>query len=164
MDVSGLEFATAAARGRIAAAESGYELAWRLPQVATATGNVTPFARIDVLAAAAGVLSSLSARDRAVLRRAAVETTRYAIRTGRADGLLAKDYCAAGGSVAIASADEVRAVAAAIAPITTSLERDPRTRRVPAEDGGSPQPGRRRSVQAMPALGTDLVSVGPTPT
>ena len=129
VDVSGLEFAQAAARGRIAAAESGYELARTLPQLATATGNVTPFARIDVLASAAGVFSNLSARDRAVLRRAAVETTRYAIRTGRADQLLAKDYCAAGGGVASASEDEVRALATATAPITTSLERDPRTRR-----------------------------------
>src|SRR4051812_29627354 len=94
VDLAGSAVPKAAGAGRIVAAESGYEFAGGLTQRSTATGNVTPFARIDVLAAATGVFAKLDSDDRALLRRAATDMTRDAVRTAHADAQLAQDFCA----------------------------------------------------------------------
>ena len=130
VDLSGADVAQEAGHRRLVAAESGYGWAGGLTQRSTATGNVTPFARIDVLAAATDVFADLGARDREVLRRAAADMTRHALITGRTDGQLAREFCAAGGRVVLAAEDQVRTLAAATAPVTAGLEREPLTRRV----------------------------------
>lgn len=130
VDLPGSILAKAAAEGRVVAADSGYEFASGLTQTSTATGNLTPFARIDVLAAATGVFSGLGAHDRDVLHRAAADMTRNALATGSTDGRLARAFCAAGGRVVLAPADQVRTLVAATAPVTASLEHEPRTRRL----------------------------------
>ena len=129
VDVPGSVLSKAAGDGRVAAAESGYAFA-RFTQRSTATGNVTPFARIDVLGAATGVWGKLDAHDRDVLQRAAEDMTRHALRTGRTDGQLAREFCAAGGRVVLAPDSDVSTLAAAAAPVVARLEHEPDTRRL----------------------------------
>jgi TRAP-type C4-dicarboxylate transport system substrate-binding protein len=133
MDLAGADLPKAAERGRVVATESGYGFAGGLTQRTTATGNVTPFARIDVLGVATGAVAELGAHDRDVLRRAAADMTRQALRTGRTDAQLASNFCAAGGRVVLAPEEDVSTLIAAAAPVTASLEREPGTRRLVEE-------------------------------
>lgn len=128
VDLPGEQLAKATAAHRVAVADSGYEFAPGLTQNTTATGNVTPFARIDVLAAATGTFAAMGARNQEILRRAAGDMTRNALRTARTDEQLAQAFCARGGRVLPAPATEVRTMMAAAAPVTQHLEQDPRTR------------------------------------
>jgi hypothetical protein len=59
--------------------------------------------------------------------------TRQALRTGRTDAQLARDFCAAGGRVVLAPEEDVSTLMAAAAPVTASLEREPGTRRLVEE-------------------------------
>ncbi len=153
VDVEGGRVDAAVSRHQVAAAESGYEFASGIPSPAVATGNVTPFARIDVLAAARGAFAALSPGDRALLRRAAADATRNALRTGRADAQLARQFCASRrGRVVLAAPHDVRALAAAAAPVTARLARDPRTRRAIAEiRSWPPRPRPPVACKAAPA-------------
>jgi hypothetical protein len=130
VDLPVSELAKAADGGRETAAESGYEFARGFTQRSTATGNVTPFARIDVLAAATGAWAELDARDRDVVQRAAADMTRHALSTGRTDAQLARDFCAAGGRVIRAPENDVSTITASTAPVVDRLEREPRTRQL----------------------------------
>ena len=120
-----------------------------LPTLGTFTANITFYPKVNALVANAELLDSLSDDQRDVLRRAATDTTAYAVDTNPTEHDLAEQYCADGGSVALADAADLAELAELAAPVVAELEagrhdeadhrRDPR-----AEEHGDDGPGDRR--------------------
>ena len=126
-DLTGPDFDLAVAGSSVTAAESEYVLAASLPARSVATGNVTFYPKADALVVNADVLRGLDDDQRDVLRQAAERTTRWAIAATQTDAEAASAYCAQGGAVVLATADDVAALEQAAAPVRDDLERDPAT-------------------------------------
>lgn len=131
-DFSGDELRRAIRDGRLAGAESAFDLAaptlhGSLP---TATGNITFFPNVDVLVAGSTVLDELPKSTRNAIDTAAARTRDWARNAERDEHAAALDYCREGGRVVAANAADVRRLAAMAAPVYASLERDPTTRRL----------------------------------
>jgi TRAP-type C4-dicarboxylate transport system substrate-binding protein len=129
VDLDGGPFYAAVSSRAVKGAESDLNQAdGSLIAVTTATGNVTFFPRVDVLVVGTRVLSSLSTRNREVLRNAAADTVAWTSHANPTENAAARAFCRGGGRVIAASPAEVRTLVAATQPVTAALERDPGTR------------------------------------
>jgi TRAP-type C4-dicarboxylate transport system substrate-binding protein len=108
--------------------QAGTESAYDLYPAGIATGNVTLFAKADVLVINDDVADRLDAQQRTAVEKAAIETRDWMIRTGPRDAEAARGYCRGGGAVVLAKRGDIAALQAATAPVTATLERDPKTR------------------------------------
>jgi C4-dicarboxylate-binding protein DctP len=104
-----------------------------LYNLGTFTANITFYPKVNALVANAEVLESLSDDQRDALRQAAADTTAYAVATNRSEADLAAQYCADGGSVALADAADVTELAELAAPVVAELEDDDTTNRIIGE-------------------------------
>ncbi|MGK2850158.1 MAG: TRAP transporter substrate-binding protein [Candidatus Limnocylindrales bacterium] len=100
---------------------------------AVATSNVVLFPKYQVLVANLGTLGRLSAGQQAVVRQAAAETQVDAYARQPNEVKLASAWCLGGGTVQLASADQLEALKAATAPVTAALEQDPLTKQLIAD-------------------------------
>ena len=107
------------------AAESGLRQGTSLTGTPTATGNVTFFAKYQVLFANGDAFQKLSEVQRAVLHEAAAAVQQKAIAEHPSELDAATAWCADGGTVVIASEEQVAAFEAAAQPVFDQIEQDP---------------------------------------
>jgi TRAP-type C4-dicarboxylate transport system substrate-binding protein len=106
-------------------AESGLRQGASLNGRSTATGNITFFAKYQVLFANGSALEKLSEEQRAVLRNAATAMQEKAIAEHPSEVDAATAWCADGGSIVMASDEQVAAFEAAAQPVFVRIEQDP---------------------------------------
>jgi TRAP-type transport system periplasmic protein len=106
-------------------AESGLRQGFSLNGKPTATGNVTFFAKYQVLFTNGPAFEKLSEEQRAILRTAAAATQKKAIAEHPREVDAAKAWCADGGTVVLASAEQVAAFEAAAQPVFDAIEQEP---------------------------------------
>jgi TRAP-type C4-dicarboxylate transport system substrate-binding protein len=124
-DLNGTEFRQAVADGKVAGAESSLALAANtLPRVGVATGNVAFFPKVNVLGLDSDKAKELGTVRLAILRQAAEATRDWAITSGTTEAQAARAYCAAGGTVVLASSEEVGALREAVQPVYAELQAD----------------------------------------
>lgn len=111
--------------GRIQGAESGLLQGASLPVPATATGNVIFFPKFQVLFANRDAFERLSNEQRNILREAAAATQRKAIAEHPREVDAATAWCAEGGSIVLASDEQVSAFEEAAQPVFDQIEQDP---------------------------------------
>jgi TRAP-type C4-dicarboxylate transport system substrate-binding protein len=111
--------------GRIQGAESGLRQGASLPVPATATGNVVFFPKFQVLFANGEAFERLSDEQRAVLREAATATQERAIAEHPREADAAAAWCADGGTIVLASDEQVAAFEEAAQPVFEQIEQDP---------------------------------------
>jgi TRAP-type C4-dicarboxylate transport system substrate-binding protein len=107
------------------AAESGLRQGSSLTGTPTATGNVIFFAKFQVLFANGPTLEKLSEEQRAILPEAAAATQKKAIAEHLSEIEAGKAWCADGGTVVLASAEQVAAFEAAAQPVFDSIDQEP---------------------------------------
>lgn len=120
---------------------------------AVSTGNAVLFAKYEVLVANEAALDRLTEGQRAVIEQAAREYQQEAYGRQPDESELAAAWCAGGGTVQLASADELKALKAATAYVTLALEQDPLTKELIADISAL-----KASLQAPPSD----VACGPT--
>jgi TRAP-type C4-dicarboxylate transport system substrate-binding protein len=108
--------------------QAGTDSAYNLFPSGIATGNVTLFAKADVLVINDDAAGRLDAQQRAALEKAAIATRDWMVKSAPGDAADARGYCKGGGAVVLASAADVAALETATAPVTRQLEQDARTR------------------------------------
>jgi TRAP-type C4-dicarboxylate transport system substrate-binding protein len=150
--------------GREAAFNIGH-----LYDLGTFTANITFYPKVNALVANADLVESLSDDQRDVLRQAAADTTAFAIAANGSEADLAEQYCADGGSVALADPGDVVELAELAAPVVAELENDDTTRRIIAEirelkAETTPDPANAAAacgppVDIAPSASTDAASV-----
>jgi len=106
-------------------AESGLRQGFSLNGPATATGNVTFFAKFQTLFANDAALAQLSEADRTLLRKAATAVQARALAEYPHDVDAAQAWCADGGTIVLADEEQVAAFAAAAQPVYDLLEQNP---------------------------------------
>jgi TRAP-type C4-dicarboxylate transport system substrate-binding protein len=119
--------------GRVDGAEWYLELGNTLPVgrgPTTATANVTFYPKVHGLVVNTKAFQRLTDRQRAILRRAAVDTRRYVIRTNVSEAAAAAQFCRNGGAIVASSPADLAGLERATAPLYATLERDPLTRRL----------------------------------
>jgi TRAP-type C4-dicarboxylate transport system substrate-binding protein len=104
--------------------ESQYDLALGATE---ATGNVTLFAKFDVFAINEASARHLSETQVDALRRAATESTTWAIGKAGSDAAMAKDFCANGGRIVAATPAQLVEWQALAEPVIEALRSEPRT-------------------------------------
>lgn len=107
------------------AAESGLRQGGSLTGTPTATGNVTFFAKYQVLFANGTAFEKLSEEQRTVLRKAAAATQKKAIAEHPSEVEAAAAWCASGGTVVMASEEQVAAFEVAAQPVFDMIAQDP---------------------------------------
>src|SRR5215212_2568238 len=107
------------------AAESGLRQGASLSGAPTATGNVIFFPKFQVLFANGAALEKLSEGQRSILREAAAATQKKAIAEHPSEADAAAAWCADGGTVVMASDEQVAAFEAAAKPVFDKIEQDP---------------------------------------
>ncbi len=107
------------------AAESGLRQGASLTGTPTATGNVTFFAKYRVLIANGPAFANLSEDQRTILREAAAATQQKAITEYLSEADAARAWCADGGSIVLASAEQVAAFEVAAQPVFDMIAQDP---------------------------------------
>ena len=107
------------------AAESGLRQGASLSGTPTATGNVIFFPKFQVLFANGAALEKLSEGQRSILREAAVATQKKAIVEHPTEADAAAAWCADGGTVVMASDEQIAAFEAAAQPVFDKIEQDP---------------------------------------
>ena len=106
-------------------AESGLRQGASLSGNPIATGNVTFFAKYQVLFVNGSAFEKLSEEQRAVLREAAIATQKKAIEEHPSEADAAAAWCADGGSIVLASDEQVAAFEAAAQPVFDMIAQDP---------------------------------------
>lgn len=106
-------------------AESGLRQGASLSGHPTATGNITFFAKYQVLFANSIAFERLSAAQHAILHQAAQATQEKAIAEHPSEADAATAWCADGGSVVMASDEQVAAFEAAAQPVFDMIAEDP---------------------------------------
>jgi hypothetical protein len=106
-------------------AESGLRQGFSLTGTPVATGNVIFFPKFQVLFANGAAFEKLSEAQRAVLRHAAAETQKKAITEHPSEVEAARAWCADGGSIVMASDEQVAAFDVAAQPVFAEIEQDP---------------------------------------
>jgi TRAP-type C4-dicarboxylate transport system substrate-binding protein len=90
-----------------------------------ATGNVVFFAKYQVLFANSSAFENLSEEQRTVLREAAAATQAKAIAEHPSDAEAAVAWCANGGTVVMASEEQIAAFESAAQPVFDMIAQDP---------------------------------------
>ena len=113
--------------GGVGGAESSAAYLPTLPRPGVITGNLTPYAKANVLLANSAAFAALSDHQQDVLRRAAGDTLAHSLdtRTSDADDLAV--VCGQGLQVVFATADQQAAMIAATRPVRDRLAADPTT-------------------------------------
>lgn len=106
-------------------AESGLRQGGTLTGRPIATGNVTFYSKYQVIFANANAFNRLSDEQRTILRQAAVATQTKAIAEHPHEVDTATAYCADGGTIVLASAEQVAAFEKAAQPVFDNLAQDP---------------------------------------
>lgn len=106
-------------------AESGLRQGASLTGAPTATGNITFFAKYQVLFANGHAVEKLSENQRAILRNAAMKTQEKAITEHPSEAEASDAWCADGGSIVMANADQIAALEASAMPVFEKIEQDP---------------------------------------
>ena len=96
----------------------------------TGTGNVTFFAKFQVLFANGAAFKALSSAQQDILRQAAAATQKKAIAEHPNEADIAKAFCANGGTVVLASADQLAAFEKAAQPVSDSIAKDPANKKL----------------------------------
>lgn len=96
----------------------------------TGTGNVTFFAKYQVLFANGAAFKALSSAQQEILRQAAAATQKKAIAEHPNEADIAKAFCANGGTVVLASADQLAAFEKAAQPVSDSIAKDPANKKL----------------------------------
>jgi TRAP-type C4-dicarboxylate transport system substrate-binding protein/DNA-binding beta-propeller fold protein YncE len=107
------------------AAESGLRQGFSLTGTPTATGNVIFFPKFQVLFANDTAFEKLSEAQQNILREAAIATQKKAIAEHPREVDAATAWCADGGTIVMASQEQVAAFEAAAKPVFDKLEQDP---------------------------------------
>jgi TRAP-type C4-dicarboxylate transport system substrate-binding protein len=149
--------------------EAALNIAMNLSEFGTFTANITFYPKVNALVANAEVLESLSDDQRDALRTAATDTTAYAVASNRTEADLAAEYCAFGGSVALADAADIAELAELAEPVFAWLEADDATRRIIGEirelkstvtvDSANAAAACEPPVDTTPSAGTDAAGV-----
>jgi TRAP-type C4-dicarboxylate transport system substrate-binding protein len=113
---------------QIQAAESGLRQGASLPYPATFTGDVTFFPKFQVLAASNTAFASLTPEQRQALEDAALAVRDRAIAEHPSEVDAANQWCADGGTVVLASPDQVDAFRTAAQPVADKLSADAATK------------------------------------
>ena len=111
--------------GQIQGAESGLRQGASLPVPATATGNVVFFPKFQVLFANGEAFEQLSEEQQMVIRNAAAATQEKAIAEHPREVDAATQWCANGGTIVLASEEQVAAFEEAARPVFEQIEQDP---------------------------------------
>ncbi len=106
-------------------AESGLRQGFSLTGTPIATGNVVFFPKYQVLFANAAAFASLTDEERSVLREAASATQEKAIAEHPREVDAASAWCADGGTVVMASDEQIASFETAAQPVFDQLEQDP---------------------------------------
>ena len=125
----------AVAAGEMDGAESGFVWAEHLPMYGTFTANVTFYPKANVVAANVDVFDSLSDDHQDVLRQAATDTLAYVVASNASERDLAAQYCADGGSVALAAATDVAELVTLAEPIYSEISKNADSARLLDEIG-----------------------------
>jgi TRAP-type C4-dicarboxylate transport system substrate-binding protein len=107
------------------AAESGLRQGFSLTGTPTATGNVIFFPKFQVLFANGPAFEKLSEAQQNILREAASATQKKAIAEHPSEVDAATAWCADGGTIVMASDEQVAAFEAAAQPVFEQIEQDP---------------------------------------
>ena len=99
-----------------------------LGTMGTTTGNITTYPTYNILAVSQGAWDGLTDAQREALRKAAAQTVQQVVASNRPDAAIAAEYCANGGTVVLADAADVAAIAGATAPVVANLAADPVTK------------------------------------
>jgi TRAP-type C4-dicarboxylate transport system substrate-binding protein len=127
-DFGGQDVEESIKSGQIGGAETSFALAGNLPAPTTAVGNVTFFPKVNSLVINSKVLKGLTEDQRAVLHEAAQHTVDWAITATGSDAEAAKQYCASGGRIALASRADLARLQRAVQPVYQQLEQDAATK------------------------------------
>jgi TRAP-type C4-dicarboxylate transport system substrate-binding protein len=106
-------------------AESGLRQGASLTGTPVATGNVIFFPKFQVLFANSIAFEKLSDDQRSILRDAAAATQQKAISEHLGDVEAGAAWCADGGSIVMASDEQIAAFEAAAKPVFDQIEQDP---------------------------------------
>ncbi len=98
------------------------------PDGGTVTSNMVFFPKYDALLANADAFDRLADDQADALRRAAADTVTRSIQTVEDEQELASTFCAGGGHLVEAPADQVDAMRAAVQPVLDELRKDSSTR------------------------------------
>ena len=107
------------------AAESGLLQGATLTGRPVATGNVTFFPKYQFLFANGAAFERLSEEQRNILRQAAAATQRKAIDERPGEENAASSWCADGGTIVMASEEQVAAFETAAQPVYNTIAQDP---------------------------------------
>ena len=106
-------------------AESGFLNGYTLNGKPTVTGNVTFYPKFDILFANAAAFAGLSDEQRTVLRQAAAAAQTKAIAEHPKEADTAAAWCADGGTIVLASPEQLAAFEQAAQPIFDQIAQDP---------------------------------------
>jgi TRAP-type C4-dicarboxylate transport system substrate-binding protein len=123
------DMTAAAAAGEMEGAESAFVWAGDLPGFGTFTANITFYPKANTIVANADAFADLSGDRQDVLQRAASDAVAYVVETNATEQDLAAQYCADGGSVAIAQDSDLAELADLATPLLAELEQDADTER-----------------------------------
>ena len=107
------------------AAESGLRQGFSLTGLPIATGNVVFFPKFQVLFANGTAFEKLSETQRTVLREAATATQEKAIAEHPSEVEAGAAWCADGGTVVMASDEQIAAFEAAVQPVFEEIQQTP---------------------------------------
>jgi TRAP-type C4-dicarboxylate transport system substrate-binding protein len=125
--LNGAGFGQAVAADEVDGADSAFAQFASLPALGTFTANITFATKFNVLVASADAFERLSPEHQTILGDAAEITLGYVLETNPTDAQSAQEFCARGGSVAVANDADVTAIERAALPVFRDLERDEST-------------------------------------
>lgn len=120
----------ATASGEMEGAESGFVWAHDLPRFGVFTGNITFYPKVNTIVANADAFAGLSGDRQDVLQRAASDTLAYVVEANATERDLAAQYCADGGTVAMAQDSDIAELVRLAAPLLAELEQNADTKRL----------------------------------
>jgi len=155
-------------------AESGLRQGFSLTGTPTATGNITFFAKFQVLFANGAAFEKLSEAQRMILRQAAATTQKKAIAEHPSEVEAASAWCADGGTIVLASDEQIAEFEKAAQPVFDSIAQNPlnaelitsirelkeKTKPSPGAEACAPQTAQKNP---MPTAGTEVWSPGLPP-
>jgi TRAP-type C4-dicarboxylate transport system substrate-binding protein len=112
--------------GRIGAFETSYDRAPDLAKPSTATGNATPYYKMNAVVVNKAKYGGLDETQRGLLRDAAVATRDWAAGSVTT-AALAQKFCDHGGTVVLATSAGLAGLQQAARPVYVTLERDSQT-------------------------------------